>query len=67
LFINTIKIVDAFLRKPYLVDEIYGLCYTTDMEKIKEYEKWIEQHPIKQNALKRKRSRCIYKGKIRQF
>ena len=51
----------------YLVDEIYGLCYTTDMEKIKEYEKWIEQHPIKQNALKRKRSRCIYKGKIRQF
>jgi hypothetical protein len=31
----------------YLVDEIYGLCYTTEIEIIKQYEKWIEQHPLK--------------------
>lgn len=30
----------------YLVEEIFGLCYTTDVEKIEQFEKWIEKHPL---------------------
>lgn len=38
----------------YLVDEMFGLCYTTDVEKIKQYEKWIEQHPLKSTRTKKR-------------
>jgi hypothetical protein len=30
----------------FLSDEIFGLCYTTDIEKINLYKEWIEQHPL---------------------
>ena len=31
----------------FLVDEIFGLCYTTDTYEINNFREWIQQHPIK--------------------
>lgn len=49
----------------FLVDEIFGLCYTTDIDEIRQFEKWIEQNPLKSLRTKKrvssKQSRNILK------
>ena len=40
----------------YLVDEIFGLCYTTDKDEIDRYKQWVEKNPILPHSLRCKSS-----------
>jgi hypothetical protein len=38
-----------------LVDEIFGLCYTTNENEIDEYKQWIIENPVLRQSLRRDR------------
>ncbi len=48
----------------FLVDEIFGLCFTSDTLKIMQYEQWLEKNPVKHTRSSKKPPKYTIRSKV---